>query len=137
MFILITFVDSLVKLSFLDFVETTTIITRTSLRRSFGEKQTISPVDQVLSQGNDIVLKEPSGGIILRTKRRLSTTSLYGSKSKVSSLNKRLKKDSDSQNTIGFSKRDFFFAPAPPYEQMSRPVDRRMFLVHRGERGSS
>lgn len=133
MFILITFVDSLVKLSFLDFVETTTIITRTSLRRSFGEKQTISPVDQVLSQGNDIVFKEPSGGIYLRTKRRLS---LHGSKSKVSSLNKRLKKDSDSQNTIGFSKRDFFFAPAPPYEQMSRPVDRRMFLVHRGERGS-
>lgn len=32
-------------------------------------------------------------------------------------------------------KRDYFFTPASSYDEMLRSVDRRMFLVHQGERG--
>ncbi|XP_078383153.1 uncharacterized protein LOC144665730 isoform X2 [Oculina patagonica] len=59
-------------------------------------------------------------------------------KGKLGAFQKRFKKQSDDvfgQSKAEFRKRDFFFAPASPYQQMETPVDRRMFLVHRGERG--
>lgn len=136
--ILITFLDILTILSSMIFVETAMILKKRPIWRSIGKKQTIAQMDYVLSQGSDIVLKQTQipGSIKLRTKRHQYSTSLYDSMNKASSLKRRLKKGNDANKTVSFNKRDFFFAPAPPYEPMSRPVDRRMFLVHRGERGS-
>lgn len=133
-------VDCLVMLSYLTFVKTTTIITRTSFRRRLGEKQSILQDDPELPVKNNAnVLSQLPGGKHLRKKRRLSPTSFHERKGKIGALQKRFKKQSDDvfgQNKAGFSKRDFFFAPASPYQQITSPVDRRMFLVHRGERGN-
>lgn len=144
LWISVVLVDCLVMLSYLTFVETTKNISRPSFRRSFGDKQSTSPGDPVLFEEGNIILPQQPGDKKLRLKkRRLPPTSFYGRKGKARLLKKRLKKESDNafgQNKDDLSKRDFFFAPASqytPYDQMASPVDRRMFLVHRGERGSS
>lgn len=133
-------VDCLVMLSYLTFVKTTTIKTRTSFRRRLDEKQSILPDDPELPvEYNANVLSQPPGGKHFRKKRRLSHTSFHDGKGKIGAFQKRFKKQSDDvfgQSKAEFRKRDFFFAPASPYQQMATPVDRRMFLVHRGERGN-
>jgi len=121
----IALIDSLVILSCVTFVKTATVITRTSFRGSLEYKQNISPDVQV--ENNLTELSRSLGGKHLR-------------KSKVRAFKKRFRKQSDEvfgQNKPDVTKRDYFFAPASPYERMTSPVDRRMFLVHRGERGTS
>lgn len=142
LWISVVLVDCLVMLSYLTFVETTKNISRPSFRRSFGDKQSTSPGDPVLFEEGNIILPQQPGDKKLRLKkRRLPPTSFYGRNGKARSLKNKFKKESDNgQNKDDLSKRDFFFAPASqytPYDQMASPVDRRMFLVHRGERGSS
>lgn len=138
----ITFVlvDCLVMLANLTFVKTTTIVTRTSFRRSLREKQSILPDDRELPvENNTGTLSQPPGGKRLRKKRRLSHTSFNERKDKVNASHDRFRKQSDNaigQYKAGFSKRDFFFSPGSPYQQVISPVDRRFFLVHRGERGN-
>lgn len=139
--ITILLVVCLVILSFLTFVNTTTIMTRGSFRRSFGYTQSILSKDfEVQMEKNVGELSQPQGGEHLRKKRRLLPSSFYNKKGKVSAFKKRFRKQSNDvfgQNKPEVSKRDYFFAPASPYERITSPVDRRMFLVHRGERGTS
>jgi len=121
----VALIDSLVILSYVTFVKTATVITRTSSRRSLEYKQNILPDVQV--ESNLTELSRSLGGKHLR-------------KNKVRAFKKRFRKQSDEvfgQNKPDVTKRDYFFAPASPYERMTSPVDRRMFLVHRGERGTS
>ena len=131
-------IDGLIILSYLTFIETTTIMTKGSFRRSFEYKQSILPEVQV--ENNLIELSRSLGGKHLREKRRLLQSSFYNKKGKGAAVKKRFTKQSDEvlgQNKPDVSKRDYFFEPASPYERMTSPVDRRMFLVHRGERGTS
>ena len=119
----VALIDSLVILSHLTFVKTTTVKIRASFRRSLEYKQSILPGVQV--ENNLIELSRSLGG-------------KHSRKSKVRAFKKRFRKQSDEvfgQNKPDVSKRDYFFSPASPYERMTSPVDRRMFLVHRGERG--
>ncbi|XP_020602504.1 adhesive plaque matrix protein 2-like isoform X2 [Orbicella faveolata] len=119
----VALIDCLVILSHLTFVKTTTVITRASFRRSLEYKQSILPDVRVDSHLNE--QSRSLGGKHLR-------------KSKVRAFKKRFRKQSDEvfgQNKPDVSKRDYFFAAASPYDRMTSPVDRRMFLVHRGERG--
>ena len=130
--------DGLVILSYLTFIETTTIMTKGSFRRSLEYRQSILPEGQV--ENNLIELSRWLGGKHLREKRRLSQSSFYNKKAKMGAFKKRFRKQSDDllgQNKPDVSKRDYFFDSASPYERMTGPVDRRMFLVHRGERGTS
>ena len=133
-------VDCLVMLSYLTFVKNTTIITRTSFRKSLGKgKSILTDAAELPVESNTGVISQPPGGKHLRKKRRLSPTLLHRRKGEKRALRKRFKKQSDDafgQNKVGLSKRDFFFAPASPYQQIASPVDRRFFLVHRGERGN-
>ena len=134
----VALIDCLVILSYLTFIETTTIMTKGSFRRSLEYKQSILPEVQV--ENNLIELSRSLDGKLLRKKRRLSQSLFYNKKGKLRAFKKRFRKQSDEvlgQNKSDVSKRDYFFAPASPYERMTGPVDRRMFLVHRGERGTS
>lgn len=136
--ITVALVDCLVILFHLTFVKTTTVITRGSFRRGLEYKQIILPKVQV--EKNIGELSQPSGRKNLLKKRRLSPSSFHNKKGKVSAFKKRFRKQSDEvfgQNKPDVSKRDYFFTPASPYERMTSPVDRRMFLVHRGEKGTN
>ena len=136
--ITVALIDCLVILSHLTFVKATTIRTRASFRRSLEYKQNILPAFHV--ENNLRELSRSLGGKHLRKKRLLSQSSFYNKKGKVGAFKKRSRKQSDEvfgQNKPDVSKRDYFFAPASPYERMTSLVDRRMFLVHRGERGTS
>lgn len=134
----VVLIDCLVILSYLTFIKTTKIVTKESFRRSLEYKQSILPEVQV--ENSLIELSRSLGGKHLRKKRSLSQSSSYDKKGKMRTVKKRFRKQSDEvvgQNKPDVSKRDYFFAPASPYEGMTGPVDRRMFLVHRGERGTS
>ena len=134
----IALIDCLVILSYLTFVKPTAIMTRGSFRRSLEYKQSILPEVQV--ENNISEFSQRPGGKNLRKKHHLLPSSFHNKKGKVSAFKKRFKKQSDDvfgQNNPDVSKRDYFFAPASPYERMTSPVDRRMFLVHRGEKGTS
>lgn len=138
--ITVALVNCLVILFHLPFVKTTTIITRGSFRRGLEYKQIILPEVQVEKNIGELLISQPSGGKNLRKKRRLSPPSFHGKKGKASAFKKRFRKQSDEvfgQNKLDVSKRDYFFTPASPYERMTSPVDRRVFLVHRGEKGTS
>lgn len=134
----VALIDCLVIFSYLTFIKTTKIMTKESFRRSLEYKQSILPEVQV--ENNLIELSRSLGVKHLRKKRRLSQSSFYNKKGKKRAFKKRFRKQSDEllgQNKPNVGKRDYFFAPASPYERMTGPVDRRMFLVHRGERGTS
>ena len=123
-------VECVAMFCFLTFVETTNIINEVGFKKSLEKKHKISAGDDLMSKEDNKV-----NGKRLRKKRRLRGSSFYGRKHSENHLMKRIKKEIE-----GFAgeakKRNFFFTPASSYGQMLNPLDRRMFLVHRGERGN-
>ena len=122
---------------FLTFVESADVINGAAFQTRLVEKHGISAVDVLKSDRGYNVFQKKQSGNSLRKTHRLPDTLFHGRKH---TENLRHKKENDSasdENKPEFNKRDFFFAPASPYGQMMNPVARRMFLVHRGERGNT
>ena len=122
-------VECLAVVCLLTFVETTKIIHRSGFENSPVKLHSISAKNALTLQ-KKLSVKES------RKKRRLPDYVFHGRRKLVNHYsNKRYEKNSDgisSEYAAGLRKRDYFFAP---YGQIANPVDRRMFLIHRGERG--
>ena len=123
---------------FLTFVESANVINGAAFQTRLVEKHDNSAVDVLKSdRGYNVFQKKQSGNRLRKT--HLLPDTLFHGRKHAENLKNRHKKESDSasdENKPEFNKRDFFFAPASPYGQMINPVARRMFLVHRGERGN-
>jgi len=131
----VSLVECLTMFCFLTFVESADVINGAAFQTRLVEKHGISAVDVLKSDRGYNVFQKKQSGNSLRKTHRLPDTLFHGRKH---TENLRHKKENDSasdENKPEFNKRDFFFAPASPYGQMMNPVARRMFLVHRGERG--
>lgn len=123
-------------LCFVTFVEATHITNGPAFNKNLVGKHGISDGKSLMSEGEYNVLEKRQIG---QGWRNVQDTLFHGRKHARSYLQERFKKESDDprgENDPGLSKRDFFFTPASPYGQMMNPIDRKMFLVHRGERGS-
>lgn len=122
-------VECLAVVCLLTFVETTTIIHRSGFENNPVKLHSIS-ANNALTLPRKLSVKES------RKKRRLPDNVFHGRRKVVNHYsNKRHEKSGDgmsSEYAAGLHKRDYFFGP---YGLMANPVDRRMFLIHRGERG--
>ena len=139
----VSLVECLAVCCFFTFIETTNVVSGLGLQKidNMSEKtNSITGKHALMLEQKFNVFQKRQSGKRLRKRRRLPGTLFHGREDIVSNHSKKVNVKengitSGEQEPV-LSKRDYFFAPASPYGQMMNSVDRRMFLVHRGERGT-
>ena len=139
----VSLVECLALYCFLTFVETTHAFGGSGLKKIHsmpGTTNSITGKHALMLEQKIKVFQRRQSGKRIRKRRRHPDTLFHGRRDMLNNLSKTInEKESGAasgDHKPGLSKRDYFFAPASPYGQMLDSVDRRMFLVHRGERGS-
>lgn len=139
----VSLVECLAVCCFFTFVETTNVVSGSGhekIHTTSEKTHSITGVHALMLEQNFKVFQKRQSGKRLRKRRRLPGTLFHGRRDIMSNHSKKtIVKESGAssgEHKPVLSKRDYFFAPASPYGQMMNSVDRRMFLVHRGERGT-